>query len=437
LAIADDLGYPVLIRPSFILGGRGVEIVESRQQLRHYLSDGHHSSSGYPLLIDRFLDHALELDVDVLTDGQVVWIAGLMEQVEEAGIHSGDSACVLPPVSLSTRILRRIEREVSALVLALGAIGLVNVQLAIRGDELYVLEANPRASRTVPFVSKAIGIPLAKLAAKLAVGRRLADLLAPYWPFPIHPDLASGDETLSTIIGRTRRIPIPWPAHSAVKEVVLPFGRFPGADPLLGPEMRSTGEVMGFGPSFPYAFAKAQAAAGNPLPDHGTALVSLADTDKREGVALATQLHDQGFQIIATRGTARSLESMGIPVTVVAKVGEGRPNVVDLISQGHVDLVVNTSSPARGHSVPQDARPVPPLPPEAPSRGVWLPPTVQRTVGYRIREAALDNHVPYVTTLVALRATVAAIRAMRNSPPRALSLTELTLAGLARPGTNA
>ena len=422
LGVAEALGYPLLIRPSYILGGRGVEVVDTPGELCQCVAEAARVSEGYPILIDRFLDHALEMDVDVLTDGRDVWIAGLMEQIEEAGVHSGDSACVLPPVSLSTDLVSRIEQAAVSLVRAIGAVGLVNIQMAIKENDLFVLEVNPRASRTVPFVSKAIGVPLAKLAAKTLVGRPLRELLAPYWPFPVRPGCPMGSGSLDEILNSTHLVPTPWPEHFSVKEVVLPFGRFAGSDPLLGPEMCSTGEVMSFGRSFPAAFAKAQLAAGNPVPTEGTVLVSLADRDKREGTALISQLWDWGFDIVATRGTARVLQAMGIPAGVVSKVGEGRPDVVDLVAQGKVNLVANTpSSGQAGH------RPLaPPLPRSAEARGVPLALDGRRTVGYRIRKAALDYHVPYVTTLVALRASVAAIRSLRSGRLPVQALAEIS-----------
>lgn len=419
LRVAGELGYPVLIRPSYILGGRAVEIVDTPEELRHYVAEAARISSGYPILIDRFLDHALEMDVDILTDGQDVWVAGLMEQIEEAGVHSGDSACVLPPVSLAEEMVSYIEDAVARLMRAMGAVGLVNIQMAIKGTELFILEANPRASRTVPFVSKAIGIPVAKLAAKVVAGRSLQELLSPYWPFPVHPGLPNCDGNLEEILDSTHLVPTSWPENYSVKEVVLPFGRFPGSDVLLGPEMRSTGEVMSFGENFPEAFAKAQIAASNPIPTEGTVLVSLADPDKREGTALVSQLYDWGFDIVATQGTARVLQAMGIPAKVVLKVGEGRPDVVDLIAQGKVNLVVNTPSLGQGGQ----QRPAPPLPATAEKRGLPLSLEGKRTVGYRIRTAALEYHVTYVTNLLALRATVAAIRSLRSGrlPVRVLN----------------
>lgn len=414
LVVAEGLGYPVLIRPSFVLGGRAMEIVSNREELRHYITEATRVSAGNPVLIDRFLEGALELDVDVLTDGQDVWIAGLMEQIEEAGVHSGDSACVLPPVSLSESMVKRIESSAVALVQAMGAMGLVNIQMAIKGNDLHILEANPRASRTVPYVSKAIGIPVAKLAAKVLVGQQLRTLLSPYWPYPHHPHIAPDgvqkQQTLNEMMGHNNLAPTPWPDRVSVKEVVLPFGRFPGADTLLGPEMRSTGEVMSFGDSFPQAFAKAQIAAGNPLPVEGTVMASLSDQDKREGIALLAQFNDLGFSIVATKGTARALKAMGIKCSEVHKVGVGRPNCVDLIAQGHIQFVVNTptSEQEQGNFTP------PELPATAPSRSVPLPWEGPRSAGYRIRAAALQYHIPYVTTLVALRTTIASIRFLRS-----------------------
>ncbi|MGC9522102.1 MAG: carbamoyl-phosphate synthase large subunit [Anaerolineae bacterium] len=411
LQVADRLGYPVLIRPSYVLGGRAMEVVGNPDELRHYIMEAARVSSGYPLLIDRFLDGAIELDVDVLSDGRDVWIAGLMEQIEEAGVHSGDSACVVPPVSLSGSIVDRIEDAVTRLVRAMGVVGLVNIQMAISGHDLYVLEANPRASRTVPYVSKAIGIPVAKLAAKILVGRPLKELLQPYWPYATRSSAGNGfEEELEHL----HRAPTPWPPRPSVKEVVLPFGRFQGTDVLLGPEMRSTGEVMSFGESFPEAFAKAQIAAGNPLPTTGTVLMSLADPDKREGVSLAAQLSDLGFEMLATRGTAKALRAMGVAVTEVAKVGEGRPDCVDVVVQDRISLVVNTPTLAHGRPHSASSGSGAPPPPSAQRRGLPLPRHGTRTSGYQIRTAALEHHVPYVTTLVALRAAIAAIRYLRN-----------------------
>ena len=430
LRVAGGLGYPVLVRPSFVLGGRAMELVETPVELRHYIAEASRISAGYPVLIDRFLSHAQELDVDVLSDGHHVWVAGLMEQIEEAGIHSGDSACVLPPVSISMDMVGHIEQTSARLTKALNAVGLTNIQMALQGEELFILEANPRASRTVPFVSKAIGIPIAKLAAKVIVGRRLRELLAPYWPFAVRPGALRDVDVLAELPIAGNLLPTPWPEQFWVKEAIVPFQRFLGADALLGPEMRSIGEVMSVGRNLPEAFAKAQIASGNPLPTEGAALVSLANPDKREGVALVSHLSDLGFSIIATRGTARALEAAGVLAATVAKVGEGRPDVVDLIAQRKVSLVVNTPSVSQ-RDRPQ---PGPPLPTSAQERGVPLPIEGRHTVGQRIRVAALDYHVPYVTTLVALRATVGAIRSLRSSALSVSPLKAVSLNSGATPG---
>jgi len=422
LHVAETIGYPVLVRPSYILGGRAVEIADTPKELRHYMAEATRISASRPVFIDCFLERALEVDVDVLTDGQDVWVAGLMEQIEEAGVHSGDSACVLPSVSLTEETVASIEDATARLVMAMEAVGLVNIQMAVKGDDLFILEANPRASRTIPFVSKAIGIPVAKLAAKALVGRPLRKLLQPYWPFPVRPGLSNCDCSLEEILNETHVIPTPWPKASAVKEVVLPFRRFPGTDILLGPEMRSTGEVMGFGETFPEAFAKAQIAAGNPIPVEGAVLVSLADTDKREGTALVAQLHDWGFPVFATQGTARILKAMGIPAEVVQKVSQGRPDVVDLIAQSKVDLVVNTASSDK-HS---NQKPAPPSPDTAQQRGLPLLMEGPHTVGQRIRVTALEHHIPYVTNLVTFRATVAAMRSLRSGSLPVRALNKLT-----------
>jgi carbamoyl-phosphate synthase large subunit len=269
-----------------------------------------------------------------------------------------------------------------------------------------------------------MGIPVAKLAAKILVGRQLRELLAPHWPYPVRPGWPGGTGKFKDATHASNLIPTAWPAHSAVKEVVLPFGRFPGSDILLGPEMRSTGEVMSFGANFPEAFAKAQIAAGNPLPTAGKVLVSLADPDKSQGVDFISQLWDMGFELIATEGTARALQAMGLSAAMVPKVGEGRPDVVDLIVQGKINLVVNT--PSSGHQK-GDERAMPPLPTAAEKRGIPLPLAGPRSVGYRIRTAALDYQIPYVTSLVALRATVAAIRSLRGGrlPVRELGTVAL------------
>ncbi|MFN8176177.1 MAG: carbamoyl-phosphate synthase large subunit [Solirubrobacteraceae bacterium] len=377
LSAAPDVGFPLLVRPSYVLGGRAMEIVYSIEDLADYLRrvDAGAAGGGREIFLDRFLEDSIEVDVDALCDGREVWIGGVMQHVEEAGIHSGDSACVLPPHSLSAEMRERVGAWTAAIALRLGVIGLINVQFAIQGPELYVIEANPRASRTVPFVSKATGQPLARLACRLMLGERIADL-----------DLPAD----------------PTGGHVSVKEAVMPFDRFAGADALLGPEMRATGEVMGIAPDFPTAFAKAQAAAGARLPLEGTVFITVTDGDKVLAGALATQLHDLGFHVVATRGTAQALSRMGIPVETLNKIGEGSPHVVDRIEAGDVDLVINTptGSGARGD-------------------------------GWEIRSAAVARGIPCITTMAGGVAAARAIRAARAGEAPVTSLQELHGAGAA------
>jgi carbamoyl-phosphate synthase large subunit len=346
-----------------------MEIVYSREALEEYL-ERNVRDDGRAIFLDRFLEDAIEVDVDALCDGREAWIGGIMQHVEEAGIHSGDSACVLPPHSLGPEMLERIREQAAGIALGLGVVGLLNVQFAIHGGRLYVIEANPRASRTVPFVSKAIGIPLAKMACRLMLGEALADLGLPEDPMP--------------------------PDHVSVKEAVLPFDRFDGADAVLGPEMRSTGEVMGVARDFPTAFAKAQAAAGAPLPREGTVFITVTDRDKAGAVAVAQTLHDLGFRIVATRGTKEAIERMGIPAVELQKVGEGHPNVVDRIESGEVDLVVNTPTGSGA-----------------------------RADGWEIRRAAVARGVPCLTTLSGGLAAARAIAAARQGSAGVLSLQEI------------
>ncbi|HEX5927115.1 MAG TPA: carbamoyl-phosphate synthase large subunit, partial [Baekduia sp.] len=313
LDAGETVGYPLLVRPSYVLGGRAMEIVYSRDGLADYLT--RHARDGRDIFLDRFLENAIEVDVDALCDGESVWVGGIMQHVEEAGIHSGDSACVLPPHSLGPDMLDQIRAATRGIALGLGVVGLCNVQYAVHAGELYVIEANPRASRTVPFVSKAIGVPLAKMACRLMLGEKLAEL-----------DLPAEDAPLD---------------HVSVKEAVLPFDRFEGSDAVLGPEMRSTGEVMGVARDFPSAFAKAQAAAGAALPTEGTAFITVTDADKPAAGAVAQVLHDIGFRIVATRGTAEAIQRYGVPAKAINKIADGSPHVVDLIESGEVGLVVN------------------------------------------------------------------------------------------------
>jgi len=368
LARAPDVGFPLLVRPSYVLGGRAMEIVYSTEGLADYL--GRHSRDGREIFLDRFLENAIEVDVDAICDGHDVWVGGIMQHVEEAGIHSGDSACVLPPHSLGPDMLEQLREQTRGIALGLGVVGLLNVQFAVHAGELYVIEANPRASRTVPFVSKAIGIPLAKVACRVMLGERLADL-----DLPADPMAAD---------------------HVSVKEAVLPFDRFEGTDAVLGPEMRSTGEVMGVARDFPTAFAKAQAAAGAALPTEGTVFITVTDSDKPGAYAIAQTLHDLGFEVIATRGTAEAIGRMGVPARTINKIGEGSPHVVDWIERGDVDIVVNTPTGSGA-----------------------------RSDGWEIRRAAIARGIPCLTTLAGALAAARAISAARQREPGVLSLQEI------------
>jgi carbamoyl-phosphate synthase large subunit len=370
LAVAEDVGYPLLVRPSYVLGGRAMEICYSRDDLKSYLDRVY---QGGEIFLDRFLENSIEIDVDALCDGQDVAIGAVMQHVEEAGIHSGDSACVIPAMSLGPDMQRQVEEATRKLALRLGVVGLINVQFAVSGgaDEvLYVIEANPRASRTVPFVSKAIGVPLAKVACRLMLGEKLADM----------------DD-----LGLPAR-----PEHVSVKEAVLPFSRFPRANALLGPEMKSTGEVMGVAADYPAAFGKAQAAAGAELPTGGTVFITVTDGDKPAATQLAASLHDLGFKIVATGGTAQAIRRMGVPVERIKKISEGSPNVVNLIESGEVDFVINTPTGSGA-----------------------------RSDGYEIRRAAIARGVPCITTMSGASAAQRAIRAMRRGDGEVRSLQEL------------
>ncbi len=358
-AVARAIGYPVVVRPSYVLGGRAMEIVYDDRSLREYMSEAVEASPEHPVLIDKFLRDAIEVDVDAVSDGRRVVIGGIMEHIEEAGVHSGDSACSLPPYSLGADLVDEIRRQTEAMALALNVVGLMNVQFAVQSGTIYVLEVNPRASRTVPFVSKATGIPLAKIAARVMAGKTLDEL------------------------GLTRESV---PTHVSVKEAVFPFVKFPGVDTVLSPEMKSTGEVMGIDTEFGMAFAKAQIAAGNRLPLSGTVFISVKDEDKPAAAQVAHRLVEDGFRIIATRGTAAFLHKEGVPVEVVKKVQEGRPHVVDVIVNGEAALLINTTQGAKAMAD-----------------------------SYHIRRAALEYNVPYFTTMAGARAAVSAIRSLRRS----------------------
>jgi carbamoyl-phosphate synthase large subunit len=379
--IAARVGYPVVVRPSYVLGGRAMEIVYTKDELDTFVATAAEAGPDHPVLIDRFLEGAIEVDVDAVCDGTDVFIGAVMEHIEEAGVHSGDSSCHIPPPTLSEEELDEIEAIVRAIARRLGVVGLINLQLAVKDERIWVLEANPRASRTVPFVSKAVGVPLAKVATMVLVGRTLAELEA---AGELPPDGR-----------RYRHLP-----YTAVKAAVLPFGRFPGVDTILGPEMRSTGEVMGIDDDAGRALAKALVASGTGLPRDGTAFVSMANRDKRAIVLPARRLSELGFRLLATRGTAGVLERAGIPVTRVAKISEtqgstGERSVVDLIRAGEIDLVINTPF----------------------GRG-------PRTDGYYIRTAAAQAGIPCITTLPGAFAALRGIEALREAPGTPRSLQE-------------
>ncbi|MEM7466939.1 MAG: carbamoyl-phosphate synthase large subunit [Pseudomonadota bacterium] len=354
LHAAQQIGYPLVVRPSYVLGGRAMEIVYSDADLEKYMRDAVAVSNESPVLLDRFLDKAIEIDVDAVSDGDSVVVGGIMEHIEQAGIHSGDSACALPPHTLSNSLQDEMRRQVIAMAKGLGVVGLMNTQFAVQANEVYVIEVNPRASRTVPFVSKVIGKPLAKIAARCMVGEKLADL------------------------GLTaERIP----AYFSVKEAVFPFVKFPGVDPILGPEMKSTGEVMGVGSSFGEAFGKSQVAASMKLPASGTAFISVREQDKPKAIELAVELRKSGFNILATRGTQQALAQAGVESGVVNKVLEGQPHIVDVIKNDEIDLVVNTTE---GEQAIADS--------------------------YTLRRAALQHDVPYTTTVAGAMATLEALK---------------------------
>jgi carbamoyl-phosphate synthase large subunit len=366
--VAEKVGYPVLVRPSYVLGGRAMQIVYDEQSLRSYFESAARVSEDRPVLIDRFLEDAYEADVDAISDGERVVIGGVMQHIEDAGIHSGDSACVLPPYIIGEADLRVMREHTVSLAKALGVVGLINVQFAVKDGVVYVLEVNPRASRTIPFVSKAIGVPLASIAARVMLG-----------------------ETLGSI-GFTEEVV---PPYVSVKEAVFPFNKFREADPILGPEMRSTGEVMGISDSFGSAFAKAELAADNGLPTEGAIFVTVNDSDKDSVVPIARRFQEMGFRLMATAGTARHLRGRGIAAERVFKVHEGRPHGIDLIVNGQVQLLINT--PMGKHSQRDD---------------------------YSMRQAAVAHRIPYTTTLSAANAACDAILAMRFRPPRVRSLQE-------------
>jgi len=364
---ATEVGYPVVLRPSFVLGGRAMEIVENEKDLRRYVSEAVKVSGKSPLLIDQYLRDAIEVDVDAICDGKEVFVAAVMEHIEEAGVHSGDSACSLPPYSLSDKIVSELEKQTEMLALALGVIGLMNVQFAVKDETIYLIEVNPRASRTVPFVAKAIGLPVANIAAKVMAGHKLSSF-----------DLkgTSGSQI-------------------AVKEAVFPFARFPGVDTVLGPEMRSTGEVMGLAKSFGMAFAKSQLGGGVVLPKSGTAFISVKESDKPGMITLAKDLLDLGFSVVATGGTAKFLQAENLDVASIKKVHEGRPHIVDAMKNGEISLVINTT---------------------------WGKQSLKDS--FSLRRSALTGKIPYFTTASGARAAVAAIRDIAEEDYSVMSLQD-------------
>ena len=374
LAVARRIGFPLLVRPSYVLGGRGMVIAYNEEYLEKYMTEATRISPDHPVLLDKFLEGAIEVDVDAVCDGETVYVGGVMEHIEEAGIHSGDSACCIPPFTLGEDVIGRIREHTRALALRLGVRGLMNVQFAVKDNAVYVLEVNPRASRTVPFVSKATGVPLAKVAARVMAGEKLSSMGLP-------------DDELEI-------------ERFCVKEAVMPFGRFPGADSVLGPEMKSTGEVMGVASDFPAAYAKSQLAIDYSLPTEGTAFVSVCDRDKRQVVSVVKHLQMLGFEIMSTKGTAKTLRAAGIPVTEVMKKHEGRPNVIDEIANGRVQLVINTPFGQQ-----------------------------TRSDGYHIRSAAIRHSITNITTLPAAQAIVQAIEAIKEDRLGVLPLQDFGVGG--------
>ncbi|MBI4684981.1 MAG: carbamoyl-phosphate synthase large subunit [Nitrospirae bacterium] len=368
IAVAQKIGYPVMVRPSYVLGGRAMEIVYDENSLIDYMKRAVKASPEHPVLVDKYLEGAIEVDVDAISDGIDVIVGGVMEHIEEAGIHSGDSACSLPPYSLKKDIVNEIKRQTKELARDLKVIGLMNVQFAVRGNEIYILEVNPRASRTIPYVSKATGVPLAKLAAKVMLGKTLKEL------------------------GLTSEIEI---THVAVKEAVFPFDKFSGVDTILGPEMKSTGEVMGIDEDFGLAYAKAQLSSYNRIPTSGKIFISVKDEDKEGICDIVKRLHDMGFDVIATRGTSQHLKNKGIEVDVINKVKEGRPHIVDLIKNKEVNFIINTVSDAQAQ---KDS--------------------------FSIRRSALQYRVPYTTTVSGARAVVNAIEMLLKKEMSIKSIQE-------------
>ena len=382
IEIAGSLGFPLLVRPSYVLGGRAMKLVYDMSELLEYIEEAVYVSEDKPLLIDRFLDNAIELDVDAISDGENVLVGAIMEHIEEAGIHSGDSATCIPPYTLDQNILYKVKEQTKKLAKSLNVKGLINIQYAVKNGEIYIIEVNPRASRTVPFVSKAVGYPLAKLASKIIVGKRLRELVPEIFKIKDkHPatDFHSKDFNIYS-----------------VKEVVFPWSRFPEVDPLLGPEMKSTGEVMGIDEDFGMAFWKAQAGTGSILPEKGNAFISVADKDKPSIINLSKELVILGFSIYATEGTHRFLKKYSIESKEVRKLSEQRPNIVDEIKNNNIHLIINTPSGKR-----------------------------ERSDAYHIRRAAVEHKVPYFTTVRGAKAAIEAIKSYKNKEYKIYSVQSI------------
>lgn len=378
---ASKIGYPVLVRPSYVLGGRAMRTVYSEEELRTYMNEAVSVSHNSPVLLDKFLDNAIELDVDAICDGKEVYVGGIMQHIEEAGIHSGDSACSLPAISISDRLLKEVEAQTKTIALNLGVVGLMNIQYAIYNDTLYMIEVNPRASRTVPFVSKATGVPMAKVATRVMFQGNLREALAFY-------------DTFKVVYEENGILKPKMKGHVAVKEAVFPFNKLQGADLILGPEMKSTGEVMGISDSFAISFAKSQIASHNILPKSGTVFLSLTDVDKAHAKAIGTKFTALGFRVVATSGTYKVLQEAGVKSEFVYKISEGRPNVEDMLKNKEIDLVINTSD---NKSSKDDAK--------------------------KIRQSVLRFKIPYFTTIAAGLAATTAIEAIQNESalePKAL-----------------
>jgi len=370
IKIADKIGLPLMVRPSYVLGGRAMEIVYEKSQLRNFIEEAFKAAEKNPILIDKFIDHAMEVDVDAISDGKEVYVAGIMQHIEEAGIHSGDSACSLPPISIKPFLVKEIENQTKKLALALKVKGFMNIQFAIKKDEIYVIEVNPRASRTVPFVSKAKGLPLAKIASRVMAGEKLLKF-----------NLKEKSKGMY-----------------AVKEAVFPFNKFPNSDLLLGPEMKSTGEVMGFDKNFGMAFAKSQIAAANSLPKNGLAFISLKNSHKDEGIGLAKDLIKLNFKLSATKGTAEYIRKHGMKCKIINKVSSGTPHIVDILDSKKIALVINTGGGNSEHRI-NDA--------------------------IALRRATLKNKVPYCTNMSTAQACLEAIKSLKTKKLDVIALQEL------------